>query len=62
MLNVPDPPSSTLIPSVDPADLGSSAVVLQPVTVVSGHMNFLRVAINGPHQQFLRLRDLIDSF
>jgi hypothetical protein len=35
MLNVPDPPPSTLIPSVDPCDLRSNVVIhqLQVVTV-----------------------------
>jgi len=40
----------------------ADAVVLQRVTVVTTHMEFLRVATNDPHQQFLRLRDLVDSF
>ena len=62
MLNVPQPPTLTMIPSVDPTDVASGAVISQPVTVVTSHMEFLRVATNDPHQQFLRIRDLVDSF
>ena len=62
MLNVRDPPASTLVPSVDPADVTSPLVVSQPVTVVTNHMEFLRVVTNDPRQQFRRLRDIVDSF
>ena len=60
--NVPDPPPTLQMPSVDPEEMLSDTVPMQDVVVVSNHMEFLRVAINDPHQQFLRLRDIVDSF
>ena len=51
------------MPSVDPDDMLSDRVVMRDVSVVTDHMEFLRVATNDPHRQFLRrIRDIVDSF
>lgn len=60
--NVPDPPSTLSIPTIDPPDFSSDIVPLQPVSVVTNHLEFLRVHTNDLHTQYLRIRDLIENF
>jgi len=62
LLNTPNPPSSALVPSVDPEDMFSDRVLMREVSVVSDHMEFLRVATNDPHRQFHRIQDIVDAF
>ena len=50
------------MPSVDPDDMHSDHTIMQNVSVVTDHMEFLRVATNDPHRQFLRICDIVDSF
>jgi hypothetical protein len=50
------------MPSVDPDNMLSDQIVMRDVSVVGDHMEFLRVATNDPHRQFLRIRDIVDSF
>ncbi|KAI0291443.1 hypothetical protein BC826DRAFT_1022979 [Russula brevipes] len=35
---------------------------MREVAIVSIHMEFLQVPTNDPHQQFQRIRDIVDSF
>ena len=62
LLNVPTPPPIIPIPSVDPDNMLSDQIIMRDVSVVTDHMEFLRVATNDPHRQFLRIRDIVDSF
>jgi hypothetical protein len=60
--NIPHLPPTLHMPSVDLEDMFSDRTLMCDVVVVSDHMQFLQVAINNPHQQFLRIQDLVDSF
>ncbi|GJE97002.1 hypothetical protein PsYK624_132120 [Phanerochaete sordida] len=61
-LNTPPLPSHVLVPSVDPADPSSSSIPMHPVAFTTRHCEFQRVMVNDQDAQFLRLRDLIQSF
>ena len=60
--NTPHPPSIAPMPSVDPDDMHSDHTIMQNVSMVTDHMEFLHVATNDPHQQFLCICDIVDSF
>lgn len=49
LLNVPDTPPVASMPSVDPNDMLSDHTVMRDVSIVTDHMEFLRVATNDPH-------------
>ncbi|KAI1797249.1 hypothetical protein LXA43DRAFT_877648 [Ganoderma leucocontextum] len=59
-----NPPASAPIamPSVNPADPDSLELVYHPVPVSTSHCEFLRVQINDPEAQYLKLRHMILDF
>ncbi|KAI1797959.1 hypothetical protein LXA43DRAFT_876219 [Ganoderma leucocontextum] len=59
---VPNPPQTVSMPSVDPCNPDAPTPVFHHVQVSSSHCDFLRIQINDPHAQYLKIRQLIIDF